>query len=104
MRKAHRKNIRKKTSKQHLKIRKWNVKTLYPQVKCDTLILESEDLILEMLEMSEARWMDAGYFKKDKYTLSYSDGKEYRKCVGFLVNNEIRKFVNGYWAPKTERC
>ena len=92
-----------KSRRGSLRIATWNVRTLLQKGKLDNLCQEAEHLKADIIEVSETRWTDDGYIRKENYTFIYSGGAESKHGVGFLIKNNLLKHLQGY-LPINQRC
>ena len=92
-----------KSRRRSLRIATWNVRTLLQKGKLDNLCQEAEHLNADIIGVSETRWKEDGYVRKDNYTFIYSGDEENKHGVGFLIKNNILKHLQGY-LPVNERC
>lgn len=89
--------------KQRTRIAQWNVRTLAEASKLAQLVNSMNQLHVELIGISEARWRNCGEFQTNGYTFLYSgkaDKDEYG--VGILMSAHIRKALIE-WNPVNER-
>ena len=60
------------------------------------------DMQLDIMGISEARWTKSGKVTTGNYTMTYSGGIEHKHGVGFILNKTVANAVIGYW-PISER-
>ena len=51
---------------------------------------------LNILGLSEIRWLDSGNIEYDDYALVYSGGKEHAKGVGIIIEKRFSRSMKGY--------
>ena len=86
-----------KRGRNALKIGTWNVRTLNQLGKLENLRQEMESLDLDVLGLSETRYIKEGTVHLDGYTFIYSGGEEHQHGVGFMVKSSVEKSVLGFW-------
>ena len=86
-----------KTRKWILRMATWNVKTLYQPGKLDNLLQEMKNMNVDIMEISEVRWNDAGQFVKDNFIMVYSGNDSHTNGVGGIMKKEIYKSMIGWW-------
>ena len=84
-----------KIRKQHIRIGTWNVRTLHQSGKLENLILEAEALNVDILGITETRWKDAGYTRKENFSFIHSGGDYHERGVGILIKKETEKYISG---------
>ena len=82
-----------KRGRNALKIGTWNVRTLNQLGKLENLRQEMESLDLDVLGLSETRYIKEGTVHLDGYTFIYSGGEEHQHGVGFMVKSSVEKSV-----------
>ena len=82
-----------KNSKGKYKIATWNVRSMY-QEKLEKVNQEMRRLNIDLLGVSELRWINNGYFNSEE-TTKYFSGNELMKKngVAVLVNQKIQRFL-----------
>ena len=90
----HQATVRTKNS---LKIGTWNVRTMFQKGKLDNVKHEMEKLKLNVLGLSEVRWIGAGSFTTDNFITIYSGGDQHEKGVGILLDKETSKSIKSFW-------
>ena len=92
-----------KSRKKAIKIATWNVRTMYRKGKIDNAIQEMKSMNVDILGISEMRWIDSGQVKKDGYTVVYLRHEtEHRYGVGVIMKDNIAKSLMGFW-PISDR-
>ena len=86
-----------KCGRSSLKIGTWNVRTLNQLGKIENLQKEVDSLQMDILGISEARYIGEGKVRLDGYTFIYSGGDEHQHGVGFMVKSSIEKSILGFW-------
>lgn len=78
----------------------WNVRTLLETGKLKNVTIEMNRLQIEILGVSETRWMNSGNFESDDYKIYYSgvDNGKHRSGVAIIVSNKIAKSIMHYAA------
>ena len=76
----------------------WNVRTLFPAGKLNNALREMDNMKLDLLGISECKWIDNGTLEKDDHIMIYSGGKEHKNGVGIIMRKEIARSLIGYWA------
>src|SRR5579864_3279387 len=71
----------------------WNVRTLNVKGKLENLKEEMIKYNLNVLGISEARWMDEADFESDGYRVIYSGGKERQRRVAIILDRDTAKRV-----------
>jgi hypothetical protein len=71
---------------------------MFQKGKLENIKKEMQRLQVNVLGLSEVRWMGAGSFTTDNFTLFYSGGDQHERGVGILLNKETFKSVKGFWA------
>ena len=87
-----------KTARRGLRIGTWNVRTLNQLGKLENLHKEAKSLNIDILGLSETRYIGEGVVRLDGYTYIYSGGEEHQHGVGFIIKSSIEKCMLGYWA------
>ena len=87
-----------KTRNRLLRIGTWNVRTLYQAEKLNNALKEMDNMKLDLLGISECKWIDSGTLVKDDHIMIYSGGKEHKNGVGIIMRKEIARSLIGYWA------
>ena len=87
-----------KTRNRLLRIGTWNVRTLYQAGKLDNALKEMDNMKLDLLGISECKWIESGTFVKDDHIIIFSGGKEHKNGVGIIMRKEIARSLIGYWA------
>lgn len=93
-----------KLKQTNLRIATWNVKTLNAAGKTDNAIKEMKRLHIDILGISEMRWLDAGELNLDEYKVLYSgrtDGK-HEDGVGVIMTKKLAASIKTF-APISER-
>ena len=57
-----------------------------------------ERLRINILRIYEVKWTGAGKISSGKYTVIYSGGQKHEKGVGFILDQELAKFLKDFWA------
>ena len=91
-----------KTKRQPLRIGTWNVRSLYATGKLDNAIKEAKYMNIDILGLSEIRWIVSGKIQKEQHTILYSGGDNHTRGVGIIINKNINKAVLGY-CPVSDR-
>ena len=78
---------------QEIKMGTWNVRTLNVKGKLENVEQEMKKYNLNVLGISEARWMDEGDFESDGYRVIYSGGKERQRGVAIILDRDTAKRV-----------
>ena len=87
-----------KTGRGSLRLGTWNVRTLNQLGKLENLTKEACSLNIDILGLSETRYIGEGVVRSDGYTFIYSGGEEHQHGVGFIIKSSIEKSMLGYWA------
>ena len=90
------------TAKSNTKIGTWNVRTLYSTGKLAQVINEMNRYQLDILGVSEMRWIDSGKTESDGMTLYYSGGTKHERGVGIILNKAMSGAVIA-WEPVSDR-
>ncbi|XP_025425707.1 craniofacial development protein 2-like [Sipha flava] len=88
-----------KKSRQDRKIATWNVRTLLQFGKLDNLKIEMARMSIDILEISEVRWLETGDIWSGNYRFIYSGTSvKYpgRGGVGIMLRKDIGKKVKSY--------
>ena len=80
-----------------IRIGTWNVRTLYQCGKLENVKKEMTRLKINILGISETRWLKNGNFIIDDFKMIYSGGDKHERGVGLLLDQYISKCVLGYW-------
>ena len=91
-------------TKNSLKIGTWIVRTMFQKGKLNNVKHEMERLKLNVLGISEVRWIGAGSFTTDNFIIIYSGGDQHEKEVGILLDKETSKSMKGFRRCQTELC
>lgn len=83
--------------KQLLNIGTWNVRTLAQSGKLENIKQEMTRTGLNILGISEMRWIGAGEMYSDNFRIIYSGGNNHTKGVGIILDAERAKMVKGFW-------
>ena len=70
---------------------------MFQKGKLDNVKHEMERLKLNVLGLSEVRWIGARSFTTDNFTIIYSGGDQHEKGVGILLDKETSKSIKGFW-------
>ena len=81
-----------------MKIATWNVRTLYQSGKLENVEREAERNQINILGLSETRWIGTGKMSTEKYTIVYSGGAKHERGVGVMVDQKTARSILGYWA------
>ena len=84
------------TGKSALRIGPWNARTLNQLGKLENLKGEAESLNVDIIGISETRYIEEGKVCLDSYTFIYSSGSEHQHGVGFIIKSSIEKSIIGY--------
>ena len=77
----------------------WNIRTLFQTGKMAQVIREFENYQLDILELTEIRWVGGGRIRNELTTLLYSGPEEvHEKGVGPMLNREAANSLIG-WNP-----
>ena len=76
----------------------WNVRTLHQAGKLENVKQEMRRIGINIMGMSEVRWTDSGLIHSDDMTVIFSGGKTHMRGVGMILDKELSKSVEGYWA------
>ena len=79
-----------------------NVRTMYQKGKFYNIKKEMNRISVNILGISEVRWIGAGSFKFDAYTMVYSGGQNHERGVGILFNQTSSSSRMDYW-PVSDR-
>jgi hypothetical protein len=71
---------------------------MFQKGKLENIKKEMQRLQVNVLGLSEVRWMGAGSFTTDNFTLFYSGGDQHERGVGILLDKETSKSMKGFWA------
>lgn len=71
----------------------WNVKTLLRPGKLTNVIMEAKRYNIDILGMSEVRWMGADRITQGEYEMIYSGGDKHERGVGILIARKLSKRV-----------
>ena len=71
---------------------------MFQKGKLENVKKEMQGPHVDVLGLFEVRWIGAGSFITDNYTLSHSGVDQHWREVGILLDNEISKSVKGFWA------
>ena len=93
-----------KTGQGSLRIGTWNVRTLNQLGKLENLLQEAKSLNVDILGLSETRYIGEGVVRSDGYTYIYSGGEEHQHGVGFIIKSSVEKSMLGYWACLNSSC
>ena len=85
-----------------LKTGTWNVRTVNILGKLENLREEVEALNLDILGLSETRYIGEGTVNLEGYTYIYSGGSQHEYGVGFMIKSSLEKYVLGHW-PVSDR-
>ena len=78
------------------KIRAWDVQTPYQQENMAQMLRESDNYQLDILELSEARWIGSRRICSDGRTLLYSGYEsQHASGVGMVLSNNATKSLIG---------
>ena len=81
----------------------WNVRTLYRTGNLAQLLREFDKYRLDILGISEVRWLNSGRIASDNKTVLYSGHEEkHEKGVGFVLSRRATNALIG-WKPVSER-
>ncbi|KAL4718768.1 hypothetical protein ACJJTC_016247 [Scirpophaga incertulas] len=87
-----------KRKEEHLKISTWNVRGLNKPGKLENVMAEATRLKINILGLSEIKLTDSGNICKERFTLYYTGNPAHVKSnyhgVGFLIENELNKYVS----------
>ena len=81
-----------------IRVGTWNVRTLYQIGKLENVKQEMMRLDINVLGLNETRWLDSGDFMIDDFKMIYAGGEKHERGVGLLMDSDISKCVQGYWA------
>ena len=87
-----------KTRNRLLRIGTWNIRKLYQAGKLNNALKEMDNMKLDLLGISECKWIDNGTLVKDDHSMIYSGGKEHKNGLGIIMRKEIARSLMGYWA------
>ena len=59
---------------------------------------EMDNMKLDLLGISECKWIDNGILVKDDHIMIYSGGKEHKNGVGIVMRKKIARSLIWYWA------
>ena len=76
-----------------LKIGTWNVRTMNVKGKLENVKEEMRRYKLNVLGVTEVRWLDEGDFESDKYRVIYSGGEERQTGAAVLLDRDAAKRV-----------
>ena len=79
------------------KMATWNVRTLNQKGKLENVIKEMERMKLNILGLSEVRWVGKGKIKTGNKTMIYSGGETHERGVGILLDETVAKSIKGFW-------
>ena len=85
-----------KTRNRPLKIRTWNVRTLYQAGKLGNAIYEMIKMKLDILGIAERRWTDNGKIRRETHTIIYSGGHEHKHGDGIMMKNGLAEAIISY--------
>ena len=85
-------------NRETMKIATWNVRTLYQSGKLENVEREAERNQINILGLSETRWIGTGKMSTEKYTIVYSGGAKHERGVGVMVDQKTARSILGYWA------
>ena len=71
------------------RIATWNVNTLYQVGKFENLKKEAKRMELDVVGVSEVRWIGVGQVSSDRWTFYYSGAERHEAGGGILLNKEI---------------
>ena len=77
---------------------------MFQKGKLNNVKHEMERLKLNVLGISEVRWIGAGSFTTDNFIIIYSGGDQHEKEVGILLDKETSKSMKGFRRCQTELC
>ena len=69
-----------------IKIRTWNVRTMFQSRKLENIKQEMSRLKVNVLGLCEIRWSGAGKISEEEQILIYSGGKKHERGVGLLLD------------------
>ena len=85
------------TQKKNIRIGIWNVRALLHPGKIGNVKLEMKRLNVNILDLGETRWKNAGISTSDNCKFIHSGGQRHERGVGLLLDEEISKCLLGYW-------
>ena len=78
----------------NFRIGTWNVRTLRRDGKLENLLVEMDKCKVNIIGLSEVRWLDKGEIVSGKYTMFYSGGTTCERGVAIIMENKIVQSVN----------
>ena len=93
------------TAKTNTKFGFWNVRTLNQLTKPEQVLREMKKYKLDLLALSEVRWIGSGYEQLGEgYSLIYSGNESRHQAgVGIMLSDQATKAL-AEWKPVSERC
>lgn len=88
--------------RENFKLATWNVKTKNRKGKLNNVKHEMTRMKIDILGVSEVRWIQTGSFKTDICILYSGHDKKHEKDVGMLLSKEMLRAVIGYWASSSK--
>ena len=85
------------TQKKNIRIGAWNVRTFLHPGKIGNVKLEMKRLNVNILGLEETRWKNAGISTFDNCKFIHSGGQRHERGMGLLLDEEISKYLLGYW-------
>ena len=76
-------------TREKMKIATWNVRTMYQTWKLENIVLETKRMGIDIMGLTEVRWLQSGKIVCNDHTLIYS---------GLLLSKVVSKSVLGYCA------
>ena len=82
-----------------MKIATWNVRTMYQAGKLENIVIETKRMGIDIMGLTEVRWLQSGKILCHDHTLIYSGHKkDHKHGVGLLLSKVVSKSVLGYCA------
>ena len=86
-------------NRDNLRIGTWNVRTMYQAGKFENVKAEMNRCHIDVLGISEVRWLQSGKIISDDITMVYSGSiSNHEYGVGILLNKKIAASLMGYYA------
>ena len=85
------------TQKKNIRIGTWNIRTLLHPEKIGNAKLEMKRLNVNILDLGETPWKNAGISTLVNCKFIHSGGQRHERGVELLLDEEISKCLLGYW-------